>query len=422
MSSLRVILVNALWLVSDRVFRLVINFLVGILIARHLGPAYFGVLNYGQVMLLLFTPLATFGLPDITVRELSSSKLDPDRVVATVLGVRLILGALSLLAVTIVALLGRGGNMTAVLVIVAFGASFLPQSFDVIESRFQSLNAVGVISVARMVNTVLFALLRIVALLASAGVLWFAILTTLEIASFALFTLHAAAQRGIALRFRAFYWPEGRKLLKQATPLMLRQVAVSIYMRIDQLMIQHFMGDAALGVYSVSVRLSELWYFVPGAIMTGAAPTLTRSYEMGLDAYRRELSRVVRLIVPLAVAAAAILSFGAHWIIPLLFGAKYAAAAQVLQIQAWAGVFLAIGVGVQQWFLNTGNLRLGLYQACAGAIVGTVLNALLIPRLGLTGAALSQVGSYAFSMVIMNAIVPATRDLFRIQMRAFLLR
>lgn len=422
MSSFRTILVNAGWLVSDRLVRLILNFAVGILIARHLGPERFGLLSYGQVLMTLLLPFATFGMPDILVREFSKSKRDPETILATALGLRLGFACLAFLLIGGIALASRGGDDIAVLVILAYGLSFFPQMLDVVESRFQSLNRVGAISTIRMVNTVVFSLVRLGALFADLSVQWFALLYSIEILAFALLTLWVARRHDIRIRRTRWDRAEARALLTDSWPLMLRLLTISIYMRIDQLMIQRLMGDAELGVYSAAIRISELWYFIPTAIMTAAAPNLTRRYEAGVDDYHTDLRRFMRIMVGMSVAAALVLTFFSGFIVQLLFGPAYAAAAPVLAIQTWAGVFVAIGVASSPWFINTGMMRYGLYQAVAGAIASICLNSILIPAYGLTGAAVSLVLSYAISAVLLNACFHNTRVLFAMQMRAFVLR
>ena len=119
--------------------------------------------------------------------------------------------------------------------------------------------------------------------------------------------------------------------------------------------------------------------------MAAAAPNLTRRYEASVDDYQADLTRFMRIMVGMSVAAALVLTFFSGFIVHLLFGAAYAGAAPVLAIQTWAGVFVAIGVASSPWFINTGMMRYGLYQALAGAIASICLNYILIPAYGLTG-------------------------------------
>jgi polysaccharide transporter, PST family len=212
------------------------------------------------------------------------------------------------------------------------------------------------------------------------------------------------------------------QLVKMAAPLMLRLLTIAVYMRIDQVMIRELLGEQRLGVYSVAVRISELWYFIPGAIMAAALPRLTRSFEQGMAAYETELRYWIRLMMMIALPAALGLSLLSGLVVQTLFGPAYADAGPVLSVQAWAGVFVAIGVATGPWFINTGLLRFGLYQACIGAIVSVALNFLLIPRFGLMGASFAMVASYGISAVVCNGLFHETRPLFRLQLKAMMFR
>ncbi len=59
---------NAGWLLVDRVLRLALGVVVGIWIARYLGPARFGLLNYAVAFAGAFGALATLGLDAVVVR------------------------------------------------------------------------------------------------------------------------------------------------------------------------------------------------------------------------------------------------------------------------------------------------------------------------------------------------------------------
>lgn len=422
MSGFRASVINASWLVSDRVVRLALSFVVGLAIARHLGPANFGLLSYGQVVLFMLLPLATFGMPEILVREFARAHRSPDTILATAFVLRLGFAVLAFAGTLAFVAFARRGDALALMVVASYGLSFLPQSLEVVESRLQAQNSLGLISTLRMANTVVFSAVRIAALLFDLSVVSFALLYSAEIAVFAGLTVLTARRSGISLRPGLFDRAEARLLVRDSAPLMLRLVAIAIYMRVDQLLIPHLLNDAELGLYSAATRISELWYFVPMAVVMGAAPNLTRRFEEGNEAYLAELGRLLRIIVLLAVAAAGALSLLSPLLLPLLFGPQYAAAAPILAIQAWSGVFVALGVASGPWFINTGHLRYGLYQAVAGAVVSIVLNLALIPVFGLKGAAYSLVISYAVSALLLNACFPATRPLFFLQLKAFVLR
>jgi O-antigen/teichoic acid export membrane protein len=55
----------------------------------------------------------------------------------------------------------------------------------------------------------------------------------------------------------------GKKLLKDSWPLLLNSVAISIYTRIDQVMIKNMLGNRKVTLYSAAIKLVEIWRFIP---------------------------------------------------------------------------------------------------------------------------------------------------------------
>ncbi|MFV3517407.1 hypothetical protein ACNJD8_22615, partial [Mycobacterium tuberculosis] len=89
------------------------------------------------MLLTMVMPLATFGLPDILVREFAKAERSPAVVLATALRLRMLLAIVSLVVMTLLAFILRGSDSTTLLVVIAYGLSFIPQAFDTVESRFQ---------------------------------------------------------------------------------------------------------------------------------------------------------------------------------------------------------------------------------------------------------------------------------------------
>lgn len=427
MTNLRSTIVNAGWLVSDRIVRLALNFIAGVLIARALGPTEFGLLNYGQALIFLVTPLATVGLPEIIVRELSQRKAlesldERQTIVASAMAIRAVSAILAITVMYILAAVSSPDDIVAKLVIIAYSLSILPQGLDVIESALQAQGHFKVVSIARTINSTIFAIIRIFSVFLYADVIWFTILYTIEIFVFGLVYLIISNHYNIFPKIYLVNKIVVKNLIKHSFPIMLRLFTIAVYMRIDQIMVKEFLGSKQLGIYSTATRITELWYFIPTALMSAALPRLTRSFELGMDVYERELRHWLRIMLAIAVPMTILISLGAPFIIKVLFGEAYMAAAPILIVQAWAGLFVAIGVASSPWFINTGLTRYGLYQAAIGAIASLVLNSILIPTYGLVGASISMVISYGLSAVLCNGLFRETRPLLKQQFKAITMR
>ena len=64
------------------------------------------------------------------------------------------------------------------------------------------------------------------------------------------------------------------RLLKDSWPLILSGIVISIYMKIDQVMIKEMLDSEAVGQYAAAVKLSEAWYFIPMVIASSLFPAI----------------------------------------------------------------------------------------------------------------------------------------------------
>lgn len=411
---------NIGWLIGDRLLRLGAGVLITAWVARHLGPSDFGVLSYAMASVALFSGLATLGLADVLVRDLVRRPDERQRLLASSLVLRLLGGVAALAAALAMVAVLRPGDASVLVLVLILAAGPIAQALDVIDLRYQAETEVRAIIVIRNIAFGLVAVLRVLAILGNAPLPVFAALTSLEVViAGALMTWRARRDgRGFALSDATL--AEMQRLLTECWPLLLRALAVGLYMRIDQIMIGQLLDDRAVGLYAAAARISEVWSLVPVAVMTAVVPRLVASHEASVADYERHLLQVMRLLVWLSIGFAVVISISAPLIIRLLYGPGFAEAAPVLVLHSWSAVAVTLGVAASSWFVNMRLLRFGLLQAVVGCIVSVGANALLIPRFGIAGAAVAQTGAHFASSVLMNALFAPTRPIFRIQMLSLL--
>ena len=119
-------------------------------------------------------------------------------------------------------------------------------------------------------------------------------------------------------------------------------------------------------------------------------------------------------------AIAATITLFAPALVSLVFGNSYDEAALVLRLHVWSVVFIYLGIVQTIWDICENRLWLNFSRTGAGAIVNIVLNLLLIPRCGPLGAACATVIAYSFASFLFNAVIPDTRRIFMIQLRALI--
>jgi len=167
-------------------------------------------------------------------------------------------------------------------------------------------------------------------------------------------------------------------LLKDSWPLVFSSIVTMIYMRIDQIMLGQMVGDKEVGVYSVAVRLAEVWYFIPMAIYSSVLPAVVEAKSVSDELFYSHLQQLYNLMALIGYAVAIPMTLLAGWIVKILFGAAYAEAGPMLALLIWAGMFVNLGVA-RSAFLTTMNwTRIHLVTVFLGCIINVALNFLLI--------------------------------------------
>ena len=195
--------------------------------------------------------------------------------------------------------------------------------------------------------------------------------------------------------------------MKLSWPLLLSGAAVVIYMKIDQVMIKTMLTASDVGLYGVAARISEAVYFIPGIIAGSLFPAIIAA--RGEDYYQQRLQNLYDLVIWIAILIAVPVTVLAPNIVSILFGDAYEESAQVLMLHVWASLFVFFGVARGRWIVNEGLQRAALLFTLAGAVANVLLNLLLIPVLGILGAAIATVLSVAVATVGAPMFIGTTR-------------
>ncbi len=415
---------NTFWLFSDRAFRLGVSFLVGVWVARYLGPVRFGEFNYVIAFVSLFATAMTAGTDNLVVRDLARTPERASEIMAAATLIRVVGTPVVLVAIAAVAMGMHGGDAPTLLLIAIYSSTLLFRPTDVIDLWFQAETNVRPTVWARNLAILVASGAKVALILTGASLVAFVALEPLTAALVAMLLLLAYRSSGRRLSARGASRADVRRLLVDGLPLLLSGVAIMIYMRIDQVMLEHLAGGGTrqVGLYSVAQRLSEVWYFLPMAVTSSLFPTLVRSRNADPALYLQRLLRLFSLMSLVAIAVAGTTTLLSSWIIQTVFGSSYAGAGPILAIHVWTSLFVFWGVVGETWYLNEGLTRLTFYRTGSAAAANVLLNFVLIPRYGGLGAAVATLVSQAWSASLSNLLWKRTRPLFLMQVRSLGLR
>jgi PST family polysaccharide transporter len=414
----RRIVSNTAWLFADKVIRLGVGVVVSVWVARYLGPERFGLFNYAIAFVSLFTIASTLGCENILIRELVRRPDQRRELLGTVFTLRLSASVVtaSLSVATIFFIPAEEPLARWLVAILAGGVIF--SSADVIDQWFQSQIQSKYAVFARNTAFLLTAGFRILLIQVHAPLIAFAWANFLEAALAAAGLATIYVRRGHSMRAWRFRWPEGVFLLRESWPLILANLAIITYLRIDQIMLKEMLSESAVGIYSAAQRLSEVWYFIAMAINASVFPAIVALLATSRDACYRRLFDLFSLMSALAVTIAIPLTFLSGPLIHLVYGRQYAGAGPVLAVHIWAALFVFWGVVGDSWFLAEGLVRFLLLKTVAGAVIKVGLNLLLLRRFGPVGAASATVFTQGLVAWLANAPLVRTRPIFVLQIKS----
>ncbi|MED4781397.1 flippase [Brevibacillus choshinensis] len=393
--DLKKIMVSTGWLAVERVFRMVVSFFVGIAIARYLGPEQYGQLNYAQSFVALFSALAALGLDGIVVRNIVNHPSRKDEFMGSAFVLKLF-GSLFTIALTvglIIFLRPDDPHTQWMVTLVAMG--MILQSFDTIDYWFQSQVYAKVKVYAYGISFFLLSMVKVVMIVLHAPLIAFAYAGMAESVIVAIGLLVGYRLHGNSMRKWRVTFACSIEMLKDSWPLIFSSLAIMIYMRIDQIMIGEMAGDHELGIYSVAVRLGEMWYFVPIAIVSSTFPSIVQAKQINDELFYERLQHLYDVMAFIGYVAAIVTTCFAPFIVTL-FGQEYSAAASLLICYIWIGLFVNLGVA-RSSFLNTMNYtKWHFVTSFLGCVMNVLLNLLLIPRYGAMGATIASLFSYWF--------------------------
>jgi len=388
--------INTSWLLFNNIFGMVIALFVSVYVARYLGPNNYGLFSYAGSFVGLFAGIATLGLDNIVVRELVKEERKRDELLGTTFVLKIIGSILVLIIIFIAVRLTNNDSFTNLLIfIIAIGTIF--QSFNVINIYFQSRVLSKYTVYAQIFATILCSFIKLLLIHFNMGLIYFAMVTLLQ----SIILASGFVAMYIKQKLNLFSWKPrldlAKKLLSDSWPLILSGIAISIYMRIDQVMIKNMLDAKAVGNYAVAIRLSEVWYFIPIAITNSLFPVIINAKKISEKLYYERLQKLYDLMTWLAIGIALPITFLANDIIKLLFGIQYQEAAGVLQIYVWAGIFVFLGVASSQYLIVENYTKISFLRTFTGAIINIILNIILIPKYGINGAAIATIISYFIS-------------------------
>jgi PST family polysaccharide transporter len=398
----------------DKIFKVIFSFFIIALVARYLGVEQFGLFNYLMTIVLFFVALTSFGFNGTVVRELVDKKTTVKEVLVTSFLTQFV-GSLLFYLCIYIFLCFYNFQFNDYILLLSFAIIF--KSSDIAryyyEYKLQMKKAVIVDNVILLLS----GLLKIYVISAEGDLLFFVAIALTEYMLAALLLLSLII-RDVKLSIFDFNSDLAIKLIIKGAPLIISSMSIILLMRIDTIMIEHYIGLQAVGFYSSATKLSEFWFFIPYIIAQSFG---TKIYELKKNNEHNQLvEKLLGFSFAFSLVVAGLVSVLSPYLIDIVYGAVYAPSSIVLSIHIWSGCFVFISVISGRWLLAENLQATAMGRTLLGVAVNISLNVYMIPAFGIEGAAISTLIGFAVGSYIGNLFSRHTRPLFFIQTKAML--
>lgn len=415
------IFMNIFWAMTGKVVNMLGALLVGILVARYLGPEQYGVMNYVISYVALFTVLATFGLSNIEVRELSKNPENKNAILGTCFRIRLFFATLAYFLIVVTLVVFKTDTFTTTMILL-YGITLYTQCcFEVIRNYFTSIVKNEYIVKSEIARTIIGAFVKIVLLIIKAPLWCFiaaVVFDTILVASG-----YTISYKKIIGKLSDWFYDKHIMpyLLKQSFPLVLSGAAIIVYQRIDQVMIGNMIDKESVGYFATAGKFLDIILFLPTVITQTVTPLIVKVKESGnKDEYEYKAYQFISITVWVSIIIAAFFSVFAYWMVYLTYGTKYLAAVPVLQIMAWKTVGMAISSSGGQLIIIEKLQKWAVIRNLAGCAACICLNLIFIPQYGIIGSAFVTIITIMISGFIANMFIPPYMHIFKMECKALI--
>jgi polysaccharide transporter, PST family len=410
------------WLSTDNLVATLIAAIVSVVVARTLGPSAAGTWGYVFAIYSVSLLLTTLGTDQIVTVDLVAERERRSVILSTALWLRMIASivvAATLLYAT-VAINTQTPEQNELLRVLAL--SLIAMSFDVVGNWFRSLSRFDRIVIPSIIATVIGGAAKIFFVVREHSILPLGYLTVVQSALMQGMIVFSALRSGIGEIFKGFSVRYAHQLLRTSVPLMISGIAVFVYLRANVFFLNEFGSKADVGFYNAAAAISGIAYFIPTVTITALAPSLYRQYSQDRAKFERSIQILTSiLMVGLSLIALAVMLLSHRFII-MLYGSAFIPAADVLTLHVWTLIPVALGLTSSVWLAAEKLTAVLMTRTLCGGVVNVALNLILIPPLGIIGAAIATlVAMFTASTFILPFLGAKARRVFVVQMRSMFL-
>lgn len=393
---------NASWIIGCKIVQSIFALVINMLTARFLGPSNYGVITYASSLVAFVVPVMQLGFNSILVQELVNNPENEGKTIGTSLLLSLICSVCCIIGVTAFSMIANRDETVTIVVCFLYSLLLIFQAMEMIEYWFQAKLLSKYTSLVSLCAYSVVAAYKVHLVITAKHIYWFAVSTALDYALIAISSLVIYYKLGG--QKLSFSWEIGKAMLARSKHYIISGMMVTVFAQTDKIMTKLMIDEAATGYYGAAVATAGLTGFVFNAIINSFRPSIFEGLKVSQEVFEHRLITLYSIVIYVSLAQCIVMTVLAMPVIYILYGADYLPSVSTLQIVVWYTTFSYVGAVRNIWILANNKQHYLWKINLSGAAMNIVINAILIPMIGINGAAIASVFSQFFTNVVIGYI------------------
>ncbi len=180
------------------------------------------------------------------------------------------------------------------------------------------------------------------------------------------------------------------EIIKDSLPLLLMNIFVMIYFRIDVVILNYFnIGKDVIGIYGSIHRIIEMFLLIPSILMSTFYPIIIRLYDEDKNKTFQIVNTLQKIMLATSVLIALVFTVYAFELNKLMFGNEYIEGYKGLRFIIWTIIPLGLNFILGYLLISVNKQKYLALSLFVASVFNILLNIILIPKLSFVGTSIT---------------------------------
>ncbi len=395
---------NACWIIGCKLIKAVLTLVTTMITARYLGVSDFGVINYAAGLVAFVVPIMKLGIDSVLVHQIVEKPDAEGEIVGTSIVLNLISAFLCILGIGAFVCIANRGEEETIIVCVIYSVLLVFQAVEMLQYWFQAKLMSKYSSMAMLFAYIIVAASQIFMIVFKVNIYWFALSYSIDYLFISLILLIAYAKKGTQ-KFK-FSFKRAKELFSISKYYIVSSLLVTVFSQTDRIMLKLMIDSEATGIYSAAATCAGMTSFIFAAIIDSMRPVIFQvAKDEDKTLFHKRMTELYSVIIYFSLIQCIVITLLSPIIIKIMYGEEFAASVNALRIVVWFTTFSYLGSVRNVWMLAENKQKYLWIINLSGALGNVILNLILIPIMGVNGAAVASLCTQIFANVIIGYIV-----------------